>query len=72
MSTHGDEFVDLFAACFELTSWSCYNCFVADPDFREVYYVHHHDKVVASIPEAGLRRQVLQGLRFNPDLYEDV
>jgi hypothetical protein len=70
--TQAEEFVDLLTACCLLTSWSCQNCFMADSKLREVYYVHHHDKVVASIPHTGLRRQTLQGLRFNPDLYTDV
>jgi hypothetical protein len=72
VSTRRADFVELFVACILLTSSSCQNCFAADSEFREVYYIHHHDKVVASIPNDARRRATLQGLRFNPDLYQDV
>jgi hypothetical protein len=50
--------------------WS-YDFFLSDAAGREVYQLHHHDKVVVSIPDARARRQLLEELTRQTDVFED-
>jgi hypothetical protein len=47
------------------------DCYVSDPECREVYRLHHHDKVVPSIPDKSAREEMLQELAARNDLFED-
>jgi hypothetical protein len=44
---------------------------VSDVDCREVYRLHHHDKIEAYIPDGAARQEMLDGLARRPDLFED-
>jgi hypothetical protein len=52
-------------------SRSSFDFFVADPECREVHRLHHHGKVVVSIPDGSSRRALLDELDARPDLIED-
>ena len=52
-------------------SQSCLDFFVADLDCREVYRLHHHGKVVVSIPDGSSRQKLLDDLAVHADLIED-
>jgi len=54
-----------------LVGVDCYDFFLADPAGREVYQLHHHDKVVVSIPNGQARRALLEELAGLPDVFED-
>lgn len=45
--------------------------YLADMDGAEVYMMHHHDKVVVSIPDAHRRDMMIAQLRRNGQLFED-
>jgi hypothetical protein len=45
--------------------------YVADERCAEVYEMHHHDKIVACIPDASVRRLMLDELRALRGLFED-
>ncbi|MEW4569389.1 hypothetical protein AB1L88_16110 [Tautonia sp. JC769] len=47
------------------------NFHVSDPECREVYLLHHHDKVVASVPDLATRQQLTEELASQPDLFAD-
>jgi hypothetical protein len=72
LDSNGDRFVEQFAACFLMVSLSCSNCFLATECCAEVYDIHHHDKVIACIPNAGVRYGVLLDLASAPDLFQDI
>jgi hypothetical protein len=48
-----------------------YDFFLSDPNGREVYQLHHHDKVVVSIPDGPARRELLTELAEQSDVFED-
>ena len=48
-----------------------YDFFLADPAGHEVYQMHHHDKVVVSLPDGPARRELLAELAGRPDVFED-
>jgi len=50
--------------------WS-YDFFLSDAAGREVYLLHHHDKLVISIPDAQARRELLEELARQHELLED-
>jgi len=50
---------------------SFYNYYVSDFHGAEVYQLHHHSKVVVSIPDERERRRLLEELSAYPDLLED-
>jgi hypothetical protein len=52
-------------------SQSYFDFFVADLECREVYRLHHHGKVVVSIPDPSSRREMLDELDHWSDLIED-
>jgi hypothetical protein len=52
-------------------SQSFFGFFVADPECREVYRLHHHDRVEMSIPDESSRRTLLDELDRRSDLIED-
>ncbi len=54
-----------------LVGESDYDIFVSDVAAREVYLMHHHDKVVISIPEGEARRELLEQLARQDGLLED-
>jgi hypothetical protein len=45
--------------------------FVSDPRCLEVYLLHHHGKVVVSIPDEGSRRELLEALASLSGMIED-
>jgi hypothetical protein len=54
-----------------LVAWSSSNFFVSDALCREVYLLHHHDKVVISIPAGETRRALSQELAKSLDVLRD-
>jgi hypothetical protein len=65
------RFVYVLAASFLMASME-ENCYIAGDDFAEVYTLHHHDMVMASIPRVVSRHEVLRHFMENADVYEDV
>jgi hypothetical protein len=55
----------------EQVEQSFYNYYVSDPDGAEVYLLHHHSKVIVSIPDECERRRLLNAIADYPDLLED-
>jgi hypothetical protein len=45
--------------------------YVSNADVTEVYLLHHHDKVIISIPNADLRRKVIRELNEVSDVITD-
>src|SRR5262249_38735552 len=70
--TQGEAFAELFVACALMASWDSRDCFIASASGEQVVLLHHHDKVIVSIPDRTSRPQTLRDLRNNPDLFEDV
>jgi len=54
-----------------LVGGGTYDFFLSDAAGREVYQMHHHDKVVVSIPDARARRELLTELSGQADVFED-
>jgi hypothetical protein len=50
---------------------SFYNYFVSDPDASEVYMLHHHSKILASILESSEHERLLDELSSHADVLED-
>jgi hypothetical protein len=50
---------------------SFYNYFVGDPEATEVYELHHHSRVVVSIPEPSERQRLLNDLSRYHEVIED-
>ena len=63
------------AACFwevaELVGWSSEDFYVSDEDTSEVYELHHHEKVVAIVPDQHARWLLLEELAALSDVFED-
>lgn len=51
--------------------WSNENFYVSDESTSEVYELHHHEKLVAIVPEQHTRRLLLEELAELSDLFED-
>lgn len=45
--------------------------YASDQDCQEVYTLHHHDKVIASVPDRAAREAMLQELTDRDDVLED-
>jgi hypothetical protein len=58
------EVANLVGECF-------YDFFLSDPACQEVYMMHHHDKLVISIPDAQNRRKLLEELTGLGGLFDD-
>jgi hypothetical protein len=65
-----DDCQALWEAANLVGVWS-YDFFLSDAAAREVYLLHHHDKVVISIPDARARRELLEDLARQDKLLED-
>jgi hypothetical protein len=50
---------------------SYHDYFLSCLDGSEVYVLHHHDKIVVSIPDHQTRQELLDGLTARPDLFRD-
>jgi hypothetical protein len=50
---------------------SCVDFFVSDPDCAELYTIHHHDKIVACLPDPVSRAEMLRELEQWDDVLED-
>ena len=48
-----------------------FNFFISDPQTEEVYELHHHSKVTASVPDPGGRQRLVDELAAYPDVLED-
>lgn len=55
----------------DAVSDSCKDWYVSDPECKEVYCLHRHDKIVASVPNQMEREAMLQELANRSDLIED-
>lgn len=72
LDPRADWFLAAVAVSLSMTSETCVDCFMADGSCEAVYKIHHHDKIVASIPNAGLRAGAVWDLISNPDFFVDV
>ena len=50
---------------------NCYDYYVSDPAASAVYQLHHHDKIVASIPDPLELRRLVEELSSRTDLFND-
>jgi hypothetical protein len=50
---------------------SCKDWYVSDPECKEVYRLHHHEKVVACVPDRAAREEMLQELADRNDGIEN-
>jgi hypothetical protein len=48
-----------------------YNWYVSDPQCKQVYLMHHHDRIEVSIRDPQVREQMLKELADRDDLFED-
>jgi hypothetical protein len=55
----------------DLVGRSHENFYVSDEAAAEVYLMHHHDKVVVSVPDPAARQQLLVELDRLADIFED-
>jgi hypothetical protein len=72
LSVEDERFADAVAACVLFALPCLRDCYLADEEASEVYLVHHHEKVVVSIPDAGARERLLRELREAAWLFRDV
>jgi hypothetical protein len=72
LSVDEERFADAVAACVLFASVGYRDCYLADNDAADVYLVHHHEKVVVSLPDGGAREELLNELRGAPWLFNDV
>jgi hypothetical protein len=66
-----NHFVAAVAACFLFPTLGWADCYLADEAGTEVYLAHHHNKVVASVPIAAARRELLDELESATWLFTD-
>jgi hypothetical protein len=50
---------------------SCNDWYVSDLECKEVYRLHHHEKIVACAPDRAAREEMLQELADRDDVIED-
>jgi hypothetical protein len=67
-----DDDAAVFWEVAGLVGWSHENFYVSDEAAREVYLLHHHDKVVASVPDQHTRWLLLEELSELSDVFEDL
>jgi hypothetical protein len=72
LSPQDEQFPHILAAYLLLSSYNFFEFYLANINCTEVYEIHHHDKVTASVPVPELKVQILKDLTANPDLYIDV
>jgi hypothetical protein len=60
VGTDEERFVDVVAAWLSNASNGAKECYMANLEATEAYLAHHHDKIVASIPDAETRRALLK------------
>jgi hypothetical protein len=72
LSVADERFADAVAAGVLFASPGMRDCYLADEAGTEVYLVHHHEKVVVSIPDAGAREAVLRERKEAAWLFSDV
>jgi hypothetical protein len=48
-----------------------YNFFISDPQTRDVYVLHHHSKIWASVVDPAERKRLLDELFAHGDVLED-
>jgi hypothetical protein len=65
------RFAETVAACLLFASVGMRDCHLAGLDGAEVYLAHHHDKVVASVPDADTRGVMVRQLT-HAGAFEDV
>ena len=69
LPTRNDAFLNTFAAYILLCSRNFREISFTEPSFSEVYEVHHHDKVTASIPDVYQRSELLDSISGQPHLF---
>jgi hypothetical protein len=72
LSVADERFADAVAACVLFASPCLRDCYLADEGATEVHLIHHHEKVVVSIPDAGAREALLRELQEAAWLFSDV
>ncbi len=72
LDTASEEFPFILAAYFLHASQHFAEIWFATGDGREAYQMHHHDKVVISVPEAAARDRIVADFQAKADVYEDA
>ena len=67
-----NRFLKIFALACLLSERSYRDFFLADEGCTEVHQLHHHEKVMVSVPDRTLRKEALKHLRCHPNLYQNV
>ena len=67
-----DQFTDILAAYFLLSSYNFFEFYLTNTDCTEVYEIHHHDKVTASVFDPVSEQELIRSLTSNPDLYTEA
>ena len=62
---------EVFWEIANLVGIDTYDLFVSDLFGREVYFLHHHEKIAVSIPEKRTRQELLDELETLDDVFED-
>ena len=71
LDLHVDADAAIFWETAALVGRSHENFYVSDEAATEVYLLHHHDKVVASVPDQDTRKFLLEELVALSDVFED-
>lgn len=72
LQLHNEQFAYVLAAYFLLSSYNFFEFYLTDPGCTEVYEIHHHDQVVASVATPKAEQELLRTLTMNPDLYTEA
>jgi hypothetical protein len=72
LSTDNSRFADAVATCLMLASIALAECYLADQEGSEVYLLHHHDMVVASVPVFQTREEMVRELNEATDVFTDA
>jgi hypothetical protein len=63
------DFVTLLAGSIASVEETSCDCCVASYDYREVFCIHHHEKIVCSIPDLARRKRIERQMTKRPDLF---
>jgi hypothetical protein len=66
------DFVQNFALCFLVSVLACNECFISNESYEAVYEVHHHEKIVISIPGQQSRDHLVEKMRGRPKIFLDA
>ena len=52
-------------------AWSDSDFFLSDTDCKAVYILHHHHKIMISIPDSATRQELSHDLTAQDDIFQD-